>query len=77
MDKKAIRWIGIQDSYIIREATKRVGLQELLPHAAITEGDRADESEEPEDDDMDIEQLQVRVRWCSSLLRCRAKRLSH
>jgi len=56
MDKKAIRWIGIQDSCIIRDATKRVGLQELLP---MTEGDRADESEEPEDDDMDIEQLQV------------------
>ncbi|KAG0048393.1 Transcription factor Dp-2 [Gryganskiella cystojenkinii] len=60
MDKRAIRWIGIQNSYIIREATKRVGLQELLPTDSA-EGDRADESEEPEDDDMDIEQLQKEV----------------
>lgn len=60
MDKKEICWIGLQDARVIREASRRVSGANL-PGRALTQQERdgADESEEPEDDDMEIEQLQV------------------
>lgn len=72
MDKKEIRWIGIENAKPIREVTRRVQLTTQSvssPSLEQRERDGADESEEPEDDDMEIEQLQVRFRFgtcCSS-----------
>ena len=62
MDKKEIRWIGIQNAKPIREVSRRVQLTNpsvSLQSLQQRERDGADESEEPEDDDMEIEQLQV------------------
>ncbi|KAF9906532.1 hypothetical protein EC991_000539 [Linnemannia zychae] len=62
MDKKEICWIGLQDAKVIREASRRVNGANL-PARSMTQQERdgADESEEPEDDDMEIEQLQKEV----------------
>lgn len=62
MDKKEICWIGLQDARVIREASRRVSGANL-PARTLTQQERdgADESEEPEDDDMEIEQLQKEV----------------
>ncbi|KAF9119663.1 transcription factor Dp, member 3, partial [Mortierella sp. 14UC] len=62
MDKKDICWIGLQDAKVIREASRRVNGANL-PARSMTQQERdgADESEEPEDDDMEIEQLQKEV----------------
>ncbi|KAF9110380.1 Transcription factor Dp-2 [Mortierella sp. AM989] len=56
-ENKDIRWVGIDDSPLIRDASR---LQPLVP-SRLPEGGRDDESEEPEDDDMDIEQLQREI----------------
>ncbi|KAF9149686.1 Transcription factor Dp-2 [Linnemannia schmuckeri] len=62
MDKKEICWIGLQDARVIREASRRVSGVNLPGRTlAQQERDGADESEEPEDDDMEIEQLQKEV----------------
>ncbi|KAF9924515.1 Transcription factor Dp-2, partial [Modicella reniformis] len=60
MDKKEIRWIGQEDAKPIREISRRV-LSNGYSASQQQERDGADESEEPEDDDMDIEQLQKEV----------------
>ncbi|KAK3840727.1 MAG: hypothetical protein J3R72DRAFT_170561 [Linnemannia gamsii] len=62
MDKKDICWIGLQDATVIREASRKVNGANL-PARSMTQQERdgADESEEPEDDDMEIEQLQKEV----------------
>lgn len=71
MDKKEICWIGLQDARVIREASRRVSGANL-PARTLTQQERdgADESEEPEDDDMEIEQLQVfwLLSCCPSLI---------
>ncbi|KAF9924688.1 hypothetical protein FBU30_005381 [Linnemannia zychae] len=62
MDKKEIRWIGLEDAGCIREASRRInGSNPPVRTLAQQERDGADESEEPEDDDMEIEQLQKEV----------------
>ncbi|KAI1318243.1 Transcription factor Dp-2 [Mortierella claussenii] len=68
MDKKEIRWIGIHDSKPIRDVSRKVQLtnptyQNAYPSPRLQhrERDGADESEEPEDDEMEIEQLQKEV----------------
>ncbi|CAO3569428.1 unnamed protein product [Mortierella alpina] len=62
MDKKEIRWIGIHDAKAIKEASRKIQ-QADLPSRSYEEQERdgADESEEPEDDEMEIEQLQKEV----------------
>ncbi|KAF9320394.1 Transcription factor Dp-2 [Podila minutissima] len=58
MDKKEIQWIGVENSKVLNETTKRAGI------ASQSQNHRREldeESEEPEDDDMDIEQLQREV----------------
>ncbi|KAF9104484.1 Transcription factor Dp-2 [Mortierella sp. GBA35] len=62
MDKKDICWIGLHDAKVIREASRRVSSANQ-PARTLNQHERdgADESEEPEDDDMDIEQLQKEV----------------
>ncbi|KAG9323416.1 hypothetical protein KVV02_002576 [Mortierella alpina] len=62
MDKKEIRWIGIHDAKAIREASRKIQ-QANMPSRSYEEQERdgADESEEPEDDEMEIEQLQKEV----------------
>ncbi|CAO3564127.1 unnamed protein product [Mortierella alpina] len=59
-DNKDIRWVGIEESRVVQEVSRRstvpIGTQGRPPHH---EGD--DESEEPEDDDMEIEKLQKEV----------------
>ncbi|KAF9988520.1 hypothetical protein BGZ65_001982 [Modicella reniformis] len=59
-DNKNIRWVGIEESGVIREVTN------ALSTVALAQGDPPedggdDESEEPEDDDMEIEKLQREV----------------
>ncbi|KAF9896781.1 hypothetical protein BX616_006773, partial [Lobosporangium transversale] len=69
MDKKEIHWIGILDSKPIREVSRKVQLANPSPPQTVyssprlqqRERDGADESEEPEDDEMEIEQLQKEV----------------
>ncbi|KAI8601783.1 hypothetical protein EDD21DRAFT_353347 [Dissophora ornata] len=61
-DKKEIRWVGIQNTKPIREVSRRV--QSTNPGVSLQslqqrDRDSVDESEEPEDDDMEIDQLQV------------------
>ncbi|KAF9968001.1 Transcription factor Dp-2 [Mortierella alpina] len=59
-DNKDIRWVGIEESRVVQEVSRRstvqIGTQGRPSHH---EGD--DESEEPEDDDMEIEKLQKEV----------------
>ncbi|KAF9959770.1 Transcription factor Dp-2 [Mortierella alpina] len=59
-DNKDIRWVGIEESRVVQEVSRRSTVQGAAqgrpPHH---EGD--DESEEPEDDDMEIEKLQKEV----------------
>ncbi len=64
MDKKEIRWIGIHDAKAIRDASRKIQ-QADVPSRCFEEQERdgADESEEPEDDEMEIEQLQVKAKW--------------
>ncbi|KAF9343855.1 Transcription factor Dp-2 [Mortierella sp. AD094] len=66
MNKKAIRWIGIENARPIAELSRKILPQDpLLPTHGLQQQERdgADESEEPEDDEMDIgiEQLQKDV----------------
>ncbi|KAG0306773.1 hypothetical protein BGZ98_001734 [Dissophora globulifera] len=64
MDKKEIRWIGIQDAKPIREVSRRVpSTSQSVTSPSLQQLDRdgADESEEPEDDEMEIEQLQKEI----------------
>lgn len=63
MDKKEIRWIGIHDAKAIRDASRKIQQADIPPRGfEEQERDGADESEEPEDDEMEIEQLQVNTR---------------
>ncbi|KAG0063262.1 Transcription factor Dp-2, partial [Podila epicladia] len=57
MDKKEIQWIGVEDSKVLNETTKKTGAASQSHHRRELD----EESEEPEDDDMDIEQLQREV----------------
>ncbi|KAF9998164.1 Transcription factor Dp-2 [Entomortierella chlamydospora] len=66
MNKKTIKWIGIENSRPIAELSRKILPQDpLLPTNGLQQQERdgADESEEPEDDEMDIgiEQLQKDV----------------
>ncbi|KAF9181451.1 hypothetical protein BGZ51_005420 [Haplosporangium sp. Z 767] len=58
MDKKEIRWIGIQEAKAIRKVQEACDASQGLHQQ---ERDVADESEEPEDDEMEIDQLQKEV----------------
>lgn len=62
MDKKEIQWIGVENSRVLNETTKKVGASHGNHRRELDE-----ESEEPEDDDMDIEQLQVQIYGCLSV----------
>ncbi|KAG0025764.1 Transcription factor Dp-2 [Podila clonocystis] len=55
MDKKEIQWIGVENSRVLNETTKKSTSQ------SYHRRELDEESEEPEDDDMDIEQLQREV----------------
>ncbi|KAG0017020.1 Transcription factor Dp-2 [Podila clonocystis] len=55
MDKKEIQWIGVENSRVLNETTKKSTSQ------SHHRRELDEESEEPEDDDMDIEQLQREV----------------
>ncbi|KAG0329489.1 hypothetical protein BG004_002329, partial [Podila humilis] len=57
MDKKEIQWIGIDNSRVLNETTKRATTPSTASHNHRRR-ELDEESEEPEDDDMDIEQLQ-------------------
>ncbi|KAF9360606.1 Transcription factor Dp-2 [Mortierella sp. AD094] len=59
-DNKDIRWVGIDESPVIRDVPKRQDAQPLAS-SRLPGGGRDDESEEPEDDDMDIEQLEREI----------------
>lgn len=68
MDKKEIRWIGIEEALPIRGINRKVHQTNVSTASSNQrERDGADESEEPEDDDMDIEQLQVCIPMSLSL----------
>ncbi|KAF8951606.1 Transcription factor Dp-2 [Entomortierella lignicola] len=57
MNKKTIRWIGIENSRPIAELSRRILPPDpLLPQNGFQQQERdgSDESEEPEDDEMDI-----------------------
>lgn len=57
-DNKDIRWVGIEESKVVQEVSSRSTAQVVAQgRPSHHEGD--DESEEPEDDDMEIEKLQV------------------
>ncbi|KAF9126227.1 Transcription factor Dp-2 [Mortierella sp. 14UC] len=61
-DNKDIRWVGLEESRVVQEVSQRrvaavLAQQGRQPHNE--EGD--EESEEPEDDDMEIEKLQKEV----------------
>lgn len=58
MDKKEIQWIGVENSRVLNETTRKVG---TASHGNNHRRELDEESEEPEDDDMDIEQLQVQT----------------
>ncbi|KAF9373347.1 Transcription factor Dp-2, partial [Podila verticillata] len=58
MDKKEIQWIGVENSRVLNETTRKVG---TTSQGNNHRRELDEESEEPEDDDMDIEQLQREV----------------
>ncbi|KAF9280066.1 Transcription factor Dp-2 [Mortierella alpina] len=59
-DNKDIRWVGIEESKVVQEVSSRSTAQVVAQgRPSHHEGD--DESEEPEDDDMEIEKLQKEV----------------
>ncbi|KAF9570397.1 Transcription factor Dp-2 [Mortierella alpina] len=59
-DNKDIRWVGIEESRVVQEVSRRSTVQVASQgRPSHHEGD--DESEEPEDDDMEIEKLQKEV----------------
>ncbi|KAG0043958.1 hypothetical protein BGZ83_010812 [Gryganskiella cystojenkinii] len=63
MDNKDIRWIGIQESTVINEISRRIAISVLQTGGGgePPEHPGDDESEEPEDDEMEIEKLQREV----------------
>ncbi|KAG0213827.1 Transcription factor Dp-2 [Mortierella sp. GBA30] len=59
-DNKDIRWVGIEESRVVQAVTRRsTAAAEAQDRQPTRDGD--DESEEPEDDDMEIEKLQKEV----------------
>ncbi|KAG0001132.1 Transcription factor Dp-2 [Entomortierella chlamydospora] len=59
-DNKDIRWVGTDESPVIRDVpTGQV--EQPLASSRLPGSGRDDESEEPEDDDMDIEQLEREI----------------
>ncbi|KAG0280537.1 Transcription factor Dp-2 [Linnemannia exigua] len=61
-DNKDIRWVGLEESKVVQDVSQRKATTVLVQqgqHPHNEEGD--EESEEPEDDDMEIEKLQKEV----------------
>ncbi|KAI1296203.1 hypothetical protein EDD11_007499 [Mortierella claussenii] len=61
-DNKDIHWVGIEQSTVVDEVTQcQAEAAASLHSSGLPEGGGDDESEEPEDDDMEIEKLQREV----------------
>lgn len=62
-DNKDIRWVGLEESKVVQEVSRQKAAQVLAQRGRLPHSDEGDEeSEEPEDDDMEIEKLQVKRR---------------
>lgn len=60
-DNKDIRWVGLEESKVVQEVSRQKAAQVLAQRGRLPHNDEGDEeSEEPEDDDMEIEKLQVK-----------------
>ncbi|KAF9990728.1 Transcription factor Dp-2 [Mortierella antarctica] len=59
-DNKDIRWVGIEESRVVQEVSRRSAVQ-VVAQGGSSHHEGDDESEEPEDDDMEIEKLQKEV----------------
>ncbi|KAG0298831.1 Transcription factor Dp-2 [Linnemannia gamsii] len=61
-DNKDIRWVGLEESKVVQEVSRQKAAQVLAQRGRLPHSDEGDEeSEEPEDDDMEIEKLQKEV----------------
>ncbi|KAG0070496.1 Transcription factor Dp-2 [Linnemannia elongata] len=61
-DNKDIRWVGLEESKVVQDVSRQKAAQVLAQRGRLPHNDEGDEeSEEPEDDDMEIEKLQREV----------------